>query len=169
MNPSETAPTQAGWITLLGACQCLLHDRADVTLATAEPGDSPIADSAAEFALPVLDGLTVTVRYRTGAVPAPNDAEQVGALIAHALASELERARTDLEVERTRSANLTLALATNRDIATAMGIVMATQQCTREAAFERLRRQSQNSHRKLREIASDVIFTGTLENRLVRP
>lgn len=40
---------------------------------------------------------------------------------------------------------------------------MATHKVTREQAFDMLRIASQNSHRKLRDIAVEVADTGTLD------
>ena len=59
-------------------------------------------------------------------------------------------------------ANLQKALASNREIGTAMGILMATHKITREQAFDLLRITSQSSNRKLREIATEVADTGVL-------
>lgn len=60
------------------------------------------------------------------------------------------------------AAQLHDALRTNRDIALAMGIIMAHRLVTRDEAFDLLRRASQRSHRKLAEIAADVAETGIL-------
>lgn len=68
----------------------------------------------------------------------------------------------DLREQRSRAANLEEALATNREIGQAIGILMATDHLTAEQAFDVLRTASQHSHRKLRAIAADVVETGTL-------
>jgi hypothetical protein len=75
-----------------------------------------------------------------------------------------------LQKQLTRAANLEEALATNREIGQAIGILMATDHVTAEQAFEQLRTASQHTHRKLREIAADVAETGalTLPPELVR-
>ncbi len=44
----------------------------------------------------------------------------------------------------------------------AMGVVMATYKVTRDQAFDLLRVASQNSNRKLADIATEVIDTGAL-------
>jgi GAF domain-containing protein len=54
------------------------------------------------------------------------------------------------------------ALATNREIAMAMGILMSQHQLTEQDAFAVLRVVSQNLNRKLREIASEVVRTGAV-------
>jgi hypothetical protein len=58
--------------------------------------------------------------------------------------------------------NLEAALNTNREIGTAIGVLMAHRKVTREAAFDLLRTSSQRLHRKLRDVAVDVVETGTL-------
>lgn len=70
--------------------------------------------------------------------------------------------RVVLQEAENRADNLERALASNRTIGTAMGIVMAHERLTSEQAFDRLRQFSQGSNRKLRDVAEDVIFTGTL-------
>ena len=61
-----------------------------------------------------------------------------------------------------RIGNLERALETNRDIGTAVGVLMALHHLTREEAFELLRSTSQTSHRKVSEIARTVAETGSL-------
>lgn len=60
------------------------------------------------------------------------------------------------------SANLETALESSREIGIALGILMAHRKITNEAAFDLLRTASQNLHRKLRDVASEVMETGTL-------
>lgn len=62
-----------------------------------------------------------------------------------------------------RIENLERALASNRDIGVAMGILMDRHLVTREQAFNLLRVVSQHTHRKLVDIAADVIEVGELE------
>ncbi|MEW1952963.1 ANTAR domain-containing protein [Terrabacter sp. NPDC080008] len=59
--------------------------------------------------------------------------------------------------------NLERALASNRDIGTAIGVLMAPHKLGREQAFDLLRIASQNTNRKLNEVARDVIDTGTID------
>ena len=61
-----------------------------------------------------------------------------------------------------RASNLSRALQSNREIGVAMGILMHQFGFTREEAFDVLRVASQNSNRKLADIAADVVDTGTL-------
>lgn len=50
------------------------------------------------------------------------------------------------------------ALDSNRRIGMAMGLVMGQLQVTDGEAFDALRRISQNTNRKLRDVADDVIY-----------
>ena len=61
--------------------------------------------------------------------------------------------------------NLTAALENSRRIGAAIGILMATRRTTEDGAFELLRQSSQRRHRKLREVADDVVFTGILDDQ----
>jgi hypothetical protein len=70
---------------------------------------------------------------------------------------------------RERAAGLQRALLSNRDIGVAMGVLMATYKITRDQAFSLLRVASQNSNRKLHEVAAEVADTGTLDVTLVAP
>ncbi len=70
--------------------------------------------------------------------------------------------RVVLREAEDRADGLQRALASNRTIGTAIGILMAHDRVTAEAAFNLLRESSQRSNRKLRTVAEDVIFTGAL-------
>jgi hypothetical protein len=61
-----------------------------------------------------------------------------------------------------RIEHLERALETNRDIGVAMGILMKSHLATKRQAFDMLRVASQHTHRKLGDIALDVIETGQL-------
>ncbi len=78
-------------------------------------------------------------------------------LTARVLAHEAERRAADAA-----TANLQIALSSNRRIGTAIGILMAHRRITDAAAFELLREASQRGHRKLRDVAEDVVLTGTV-------
>ena len=65
-------------------------------------------------------------------------------------------------VDRGKIIGLEAALVTCRRIGVAIGILMAAQKLPEDAAFNLLHEASQASHRKLRDIADDVVFTGTL-------
>jgi GAF domain-containing protein len=55
------------------------------------------------------------------------------------------------------SEQLEMALASRSVIDQALGLLMAQQKCDARTAFELLRRHSQNTNRKLREVAADLI------------
>jgi hypothetical protein len=78
------------------------------------------------------------------------------------LATEVLQAEGRLTKAHSQVANLEIALSSNRDIGTAIGILMNAHLITQDEAFGMLRVASQHSHRKLREVANDVIFTGAL-------
>ncbi len=59
--------------------------------------------------------------------------------------------------------NLEKALATNRQIGIAIGVVMTTYRLTPERSFELLRLASMNRNRKLRDVAESVVTTGSLD------
>jgi GAF domain-containing protein len=61
-----------------------------------------------------------------------------------------------------QSQHLQLALASNRTIGIAMGILMNKHLMTQDQAFDALRVSSQHSHRKLIDIATGVVETGEL-------
>lgn len=61
-----------------------------------------------------------------------------------------------------RAGTLSRALQSNREIGMAMGILMQHHRFTREEAFDVLRVASQNSNRKLADIAAHVVETGAL-------
>ena len=77
----------------------------------------------------------------------------------HALIARLE---AEGEVDRDKIANLETALITARRIGAAMGVLMNSHKITDAQAFELLVQASQHTHHKLRDIADDVVLTGTL-------
>ncbi len=79
-------------------------------------------------------------------------------------ASQVDMVLRLAEAER-RSMHLQRALDSNRQIGVAIGILMAELKIPQDEAFAVLTRASQHLHRKLRDVAADVVFTGTLENR----
>lgn len=87
------------------------------------------------------------------APPALIPAAEVAAACGLALVAVRERVRAD---------NLLLALDSSRHIGAAIGILMALSRCTYEQAFDRMRIASQRTHRKLREVAEDIVLTGAI-------
>jgi AmiR/NasT family two-component response regulator len=55
-----------------------------------------------------------------------------------------------------------IGLRSNREIGVAIGILMFQYGVTEQAAFDLLRVTSQHQHRKLRQIAAEVAFSGEL-------
>lgn len=95
--------------------------------------------------------------YSTSAHAFDDDAEVAGTLIAAHGALAIAAATA-----REHAVQLQTALANSREIGMAMGVVMATYKLTREQAFDLLRISSQDSNRKLADIATEVVDTGTL-------
>jgi len=60
------------------------------------------------------------------------------------------------------AAHLQTALQSSREIGAAMGVLMAHHKVTQDDAFGLLRTASQHLHRKLRDIAAEVVETGAL-------
>jgi signal transduction histidine kinase/DNA-binding response OmpR family regulator len=69
-----------------------------------------------------------------------------------------------LDKAENRSANLELALRSNRQIGAAIGILMALHKLTSEAAFAMLREASNKRNRSLRDVADQVVLTGSLDH-----
>jgi hypothetical protein len=76
-------------------------------------------------------------------------------------ANELAEARRLIE-------NLQVALTSSRHISAAVGILMERLKISMDDAFGVLVYASQNEHRKLRDIAEDLVFTGALPDRWPR-
>ena len=81
----------------------------------------------------------------------------VARIVGWVVSTALQTAR-----QRERAAHLEIALESNRHIGSAIGILMARELLTGDQAFERLREASQRLHRKLRDVADEVISTGQL-------
>ena len=64
--------------------------------------------------------------------------------------------------QREQLRNLEVALTTSRSIGAAIGILMHRHRLTYDQAFDAMRHVSQHTHRRLRDIASDVVHTGDL-------
>ena len=75
---------------------------------------------------------------------------------------DVPAAHAELASARAQIEHLSRALESNRRIGMAIGIVMARHGLTPDEAFGALRMASQRSHRKLRDIAEDVVFTGEI-------
>lgn len=82
------------------------------------------------------------------------DSETAGWLLASHAAVAFSSARTHAQMEQ--------AVATRHIIGQAMGILMGTHHLTEDEAFDVLRRYSQESNTKLRDVARRVCDQGTL-------
>ncbi len=86
-----------------------------------------------------------------------DEAVQLGAVFAAHASTALALYNTEQ-----KAGNLQIALASNRQIAMAVGILMAYHRVSEEDAFALLRTASQHLHIKLKDIAKDVVETGVL-------
>ncbi len=101
-----------------------------------------------------VDGLNI---YADEVAAFDERAELVGLMLATHGALAVALSANQLQVE-----NLQRALASNREIGVAMGILMARHHVTRDQAFGLLRMASQNANRKLHDVALQVVDTGAL-------
>ena len=83
----------------------------------------------------------------------------------HVLAALTEQGVAD----RAQIEQLRTALVAARRIGAAMGILMASLKVPEDQAFELLRTGSQNTNRKLRDLADDVVYSGVLDGAGSRP
>ena len=87
----------------------------------------------------------------------------VGTVLAAHAAIALSAAQS-----RERAGQMEDALGSNREIGMAMGILMGRSGVRQDEAFTLLRGASQHLHRKLREVAAEVVDTGQLPERTLR-
>jgi hypothetical protein len=105
------------------------------------------------------DGLQASINLYGSQPGAFDDSAQLAGLV---LATHGAVQLTALR-RRAQVAHLERALASSREIGMAMGILMAQHKVTGDEAFGLLRIASQHGHRKLAEIARDVVDAGILE------
>ena len=79
-------------------------------------------------------------------------------------AVEVEQLRDELARLRNQVANLQVALHTSRRIGMAIGILMGSRRLDIDDAFQSLRSASQRRHRKLRDIAEEVLHTSDFDS-----
>jgi transcriptional regulator with GAF, ATPase, and Fis domain len=72
----------------------------------------------------------------------------------------------DREFANDKAMNLEIALQTSREIGIAIGILVERHKITPGQAFDLLRAASQRRHRKLRELAGDLVLTGDLDTSI---
>ena len=161
-NPQDTAPHAVGEPGLAG--QFAAVARALASEQTVAATLRQVVETA-RVIVPGCHHAGVTVLRRgrpetpaaTDEVSAAVEAEAIGTiLVAHA-ALAFARAR-----EREQISGPEQAVASNRSIGMAIGILMAIRRIGQDEAFDLLRRVSQRTNRKLREIADEVVHTGQL-------
>jgi hypothetical protein len=103
------------------------------------------------------DRITSLNLYSTRTAAFGDSSEVLGTLVATHGALAVSAATA-----REQAAQLQVALDNSRRIGMAMGVLMATHKITRDQAFALLRIVSQNTNRKLADIAGDVVETGVL-------
>ncbi len=113
---------------------------------------------------PELTQSAVLTLYSTQPAAFDDTAQAVATLLATSCGRVLAVA-----AYRDKMAHIQRALDSNREIGTAMGILMATSKVTRDTAFALLRSTSQNGNRKLLDIAADVVDTGILRPLPAKP
>jgi DNA-binding response OmpR family regulator len=73
----------------------------------------------------------------------------------------MDRNRLLAQAEQ-KAGHLETALTTNRTIGMAVGVLMSAHRVTSDRAFDLLRIESNNTNRKLRDVAEDVVLTGDI-------
>jgi hypothetical protein len=105
------------------------------------------------------DDLLAGLNLYSSAVDAFDDSDETTATL---LATHGALALTAAQRRHTID-HLHRALDTSRRIGAAVGVLMAVQKATYEQGFDLLRIASQSRHRKLVEIADEVLLTGVLD------
>jgi len=122
------------------------------------PINSPLRDGMAVVGvLHHVEDITAVVE-RTAAKPVEQAADRAVEDVAAALAHE----RQVTAALRNQAENLKTALQSSREIGMAIGVVMASCKVTETAAFDMMRSVSQETHRKIRDIARDIVEQGHL-------
>ena len=98
----------------------------------------------------------LNIYAREAAAFGPHD-ERTAQLISEHAAILVERTLALLDSARLND-QLRQAVATREIIGEAKGILMESQHCTRDQAFDILRRASQRENRKLRELAEELVL-----------
>ena len=126
---------------------------------TLSPGAPDAPASARSWAAEVREQAR-RLRREAAAARADTAARRGSAALASVPAPAGWRSR--LAAAEDRSAQLERALASNRRIGIAVGILMTRLHLTDVQALELLRNASQRRNVKLRELAEDVIYTGSV-------
>ena len=118
---------------------------------------SPAGISRLTFRLPMGSDSYGVLRFHfTGTQPDDADHRLASAFAGH-VAMALDRVAL-----RGQVSHLLTALDTNREIGAAIGVLMAGRGVDYDDAFALLRNESQRANKKLRLVASDVLYTGSL-------
>jgi hypothetical protein len=91
---------------------------------------------------------------RADAAEERTDAIETQALVDRDMIADLQR---DGVLSRDHATQMEEALRSSRTIGAAIGIIMASRHLTEDQAFEVLKAASSSSHRKLRDLASDLV------------
>jgi hypothetical protein len=153
-----------------------VYDRADAggsesaQAGASSPGSAGRAittdfNGASGYGYPSFAG--VVVHSWMGRDPAEGDRVIARLLVDRALAIvQMERLAQSAALAEERATKLALDLITSRTEGEALGVLMAQHQATRTEAIRLLRRMSRASDRQLREVAADVVRSGSPEHSL---
>ena len=100
-------------------------------------------------------------------MPEPEDVETLRILVMHAI-GVINHERTEAALT-SRAENLKTALASNRQIGVAIGVLCGRHRVTPEQSFEILKIASQNTNRKLRDLAAEVVASIDPQKEIDRP
>ncbi|MGY1831739.1 ANTAR domain-containing protein [Geodermatophilus sp. SYSU D01180] len=95
--------------------------------------------------------------------PSPRETSTAVAAALQRSADEVARMEKNLLTADEQLTHLRVALESNRRIGMAIGILMALRKVDEEAAFGLLRTASSHRNVKLRQVAEEVIRTGTVD------
>ena len=168
-GPDALAVDEAQYRGDEGPCLQAMRSTRQVRVAVGERADRwrPFYDEAARMGVtgvlstPLIHSGNeavgaLNIYARDGAGFGPAD-EHTAQLIGEHAAILVERALALLSSTRLNG-QLRQAVATREIIGEAKGILMESQRCTRDEAFDILRRASQRENRKLRELAEELVL-----------
>jgi len=119
-----------------------------------------------------IDALLHQITLNRSAIDALEErvhASEEQAAVDRDMIAELQR---DGVLSQAHAAEMDVALKSSRTIGAAIGLIMASRNVSEKEAFEILRTASQNSNRKLRELAADLVASagsvGPLQEQAVR-
>ena len=173
--PSRPLPSVSGslvaWLTVcqhLPRCRLRKANRADIDslLGRADEANHDRRHSRADGWAGVLRADAADRRADASEELSTDDRRRIGDLEAHV---DIDRAmilelQADGLISQKHAAQLQEALSTARRIGAAVGIVMANRKVTEAEAFLTLTRASQNSNRKVRVIAEELVDTGDISH-----